>query len=371
MSQTTLAIVSTDIRRDLIAPMRSFTRLRLTHFYRQAGYNDLTPADLDDSLVPYDSPAALHHLLAETRPDLLQNVEIFSLRQFPYVRVITGHASRYAIPLYAGVHISLPLRYKYGLPIALALKLILQPTLRATRLFFYLNEGGRRNLRWLGVPEAKMKRLMYATWGVDPDEFTPIRDGREPAWDAPTVLFIGRIDAEKGVFDLLEAWQQVQTTVPGTQLKLVGSGPQQADAQAWVQQHGLADSIQFLGTIKNRDLPPLLRAAAVFTCPSQSNRKWEEYVGMTNIQAMACCVPVVTTRSGAIPEYVPEAAGILAPERDPAALAEGLIRLLKNPALRRQMGQAGRAHAVTYGNAFENVRRAEEILLQTLHENRP
>src|SRR5512145_444248 len=90
-----LAIVSTDIRRDLIAPMHLFTRLQLNHFYRQAAYNDLTPADLDDSLVQYDSPASLRRLLEQTRPDILQNVEIFSLRQFPYVRVITQHAARY------------------------------------------------------------------------------------------------------------------------------------------------------------------------------------------------------------------------------------------------------------------------------------
>jgi glycosyltransferase involved in cell wall biosynthesis len=366
MTLPRLVIVSTDIRRDLITPMRSFTRLQLTHAYRQAPYGDLTPADMDDSLVKYDSPASLRRILEKVRPDILQNVEIFALRQFPFVRAITEHATRYKIPLYTGVHISLPLTHKYGLPIALALKLLLQPTLRATRLFFALNEGGRRNLRWLGMPEEKITRLMYATWGIDPEEFTPTRDGREPVWDAPTVLFIGRIHEEKGIFDLLEAFSQVRATIPNVQLKLVGSGPQLEDIKNRIQASPLLQTCEVLGTVKNRDLPPLLRAAAIFACPSQSNRKWEEYVGMTNIQAMACGVPVVTTRSGAIPEYVPESAGILVSERSPTALAEAILTLLHNPALRQQMGWAGREHANSHYNAFENVQRAEEALIRLI-----
>jgi glycosyltransferase involved in cell wall biosynthesis len=363
MNLPRLAIVSTDIRRDLILPLRNFTRLSLTHFYRQAVYGDLTPEDLDASLVQYASPAELRRLLEKNRPDILQNVEIFSLRQFPYVQTITHHALRHGIPLYAGVHISLPLTVKYSLPLALALKLLLQPTLRATQLFFYLNEGGRRNLCWLGVPESKMTRLMYATWGIDPEEFTPVRDGCEPAWDSPTILFIGRMHAEKGVFDLLEAFRRVREAFPDAALKLVGGGPQIEQVRETSQ---VLKTCDVLGAIKNRDLPPMLRAAAVFVCPSQSNRKWEEYVGMTNIQAMACGVPVVSTRSGAIPEYVPESAGILVPERDPAALAEALIKLLRDPALRQQKGRAGREHAVIHYDAATNLRRAEEILLHLL-----
>jgi len=358
-----LVIVSTDIRRDLILPMRYFTRLKLAHFYRQSVYGDLTTEDIDESLVQYDSPASLHRLLNITRPDILQNVEIFSLRQLPYIYTITRYAARQNIPLYAGVHISLPITAKYGLPLALLLKVILQPTLRATKLFFYLNEGGQRNLRWLGVPEVKMTRLMYATWGIDPDEFTPGRDGREPVWPASSVLFIGRMHEEKGVFDLLEAFKRVEDSIPDAALKLIGGGPQIEQVRQTSQ--GL-NTCEVFGAVKNRDLPPMLRSAAVFTCPSQSNKKWEEYVGMTNIQAMACGVPIVSTRSGAIPEYVPESAGILIPERDPENLADALIRLLRDQELRQKMGNAGRQHAQIHYNARKNVVTAEEHLLSLL-----
>lgn len=119
-----------------------------------------------------------------------------------------------------------------------------------------------------------------------------------------------------------------------------------------------------VGAVKNRDLPPYFRAASVFVSPSITTRRWEEQVGMTNIQAMACGVPVVSTRSGAIPEYVPDGvAGILVPERQPQALAEAVVRLLCDEDLRRRMGDAGRRYAMAHYHAGDNVRRAEELIL--------
>lgn len=85
---------------------------------------------------------------------------------------------------------------------------------------------------------------------------------------------------------------------------------------------------------------------------------------MTNIRAMACGVPVVSTRSGAIPECVPDAAAVLVPERDPEALAEAIVQLLCNESLRRKMGQVGRAYVIDHCDARKNVERAEEIILE-------
>ena len=86
---------------------------------------------------------------------------------------------------------------------------------------------------------------------------------------------------------------------------------------------------------------------------------------MTNIQAMACGVPVVSTRSGAIPEYVPDGeAGLLVPERDPQVLADALLTLLSDPALRHRLGQAGRLYAETHYSAATNIRQAETVILE-------
>lgn len=359
------AIVSTDIRRDLVAPLRHFTCLRVVHFYRKAPYGDLAPEDMDNCLIRYTTPLDLFRKLRKARPDIVQGVEPFSMRQVPDQAFIYLYALLRQVPLVAGAHISRPLRDKYGYVPTLLLKTILHPYLRYTRIFFYLSEGGRHNLLWMGVPQAKLVRHMYGTWGVDVDEFTPLDDGQEPSSSgAPILLFVGRIHREKGIFDLLKAYDRVRSAVPNVRLLLLGDGPQRSEAEAMAEQQGSQDAVRFVGGVKHRDLPPYFRAATLFVSPSITTRKWEEYVGMTNIQAMACAVPVVSTRSGAIPEYVPQAAGVLVPERDPEALAKAIIRLLSDQSLRRRMGEAGRAHVVAHCDARKNVERAEEIILE-------
>jgi glycosyltransferase involved in cell wall biosynthesis len=364
MSLPVFAMVSADIRRDLILPLRHLSRLRLVHLYQQAPYGDLTQEDFDPTLVRYTSPLDLYRRLVRARPQILQNVELLAVRQLPYAAAITLYARLHRLPLVAGVHISLPAQDRFGQLPASLLKLLLTPAVRCTSRFFYLNDGGRRNLEWLGVPEGKMKRLMYGTWGVDPHEFTPEPDGREPGWGpSPVLLFVGRIHPEKGIADLFAAYALVRRKEPDASLVLIGEGPERAAYEETVRRQGWDGSVRFLGAVANRDLPPYLRAAAVFVSPSVKTGRWEEYVGMTNLQAMACGVPVVSTRSGAIPEYVPESAGILVPERDPRALAGAILDLLSDPVRRASMGQAGRAQAVEFYDAKRSVLRAEDELI--------
>jgi len=212
------------------------------------------------------------------------------------------------------------------------------------------------------VPEEKLVR---GTWGIDPQEFSPIRNGSEPTWgEHPVILFVGRLHAEKGIFDLLRAYGLIQEAVPDARLVFIGDGPHRNQAEQYVRTPGWDGKVNFLGTIKNRDLPAYFRAATVFACPARTTRRWEEYVGMTNIQAMACGVPVVSTFSGAIPEYVPDGeAGLLVPERDPQALAEAIQRLLADNELRTKLGRQARLYAAEHYNAQLNVLKAEQIIL--------
>src|SRR5437870_1386445 len=80
-----LAIVSTVIRRDLLAPLRYFTEFEIIHFYRAAEYGDLTAQDISPNLIPYGSSRELERLLFDLRPDVIQGVEPFSLALQPYL----------------------------------------------------------------------------------------------------------------------------------------------------------------------------------------------------------------------------------------------------------------------------------------------
>jgi glycosyltransferase involved in cell wall biosynthesis len=80
---------------------------------------------------------------------------------------------------------------------------------------------------------------------------------------------------------------------------------------------------------------------------------------------MACGVPVIATRSGAIPEYVPDGvAGLLVPEGDLEALAGAILTLLEDEALRRRLGGQGRAYALAHYDARQHVAAAEALWLE-------
>jgi len=360
-----LCIISSDIRRDLVVPMRHFSRVELHHLYRHAPYLDMGSEDFDPTLEAYSTPSQLAKLLKLIRPDIVQNLELLSFYQLPYVLTVFRYASRHRCCLYAGVHIGRPIWEKYGRIPALLLRELLQPILHNTHFLFYLNEGGKHNLEWLRVPEEKLVRHMYGTWGVDPREYTPERSPHDPSWgDHPTLLYVGRLDAEKGLFDLIKAFTLVRTSVPDVRLVLIGDGPHRKQLEQEAKDAGHQKQIDFLGTVRNSRIPSYLRASTVFVSPAITTRKWEEYVGMTNIQAMACGVPVVSTLSGAIPEYVPDGeAGILVPERNPEALAEAIQRLLDDNELRTKLGRQARLYATEHYNAQLNVLKAEQIIL--------
>lgn len=365
LDRPVFAIVSTDIRRDLVAPLRHFTRLRVVHLYRQAPYGDLTPEDLEDSLIRYTTPLDLFRKLRKARPDIIQGVEPFSVRLVPYLYAVLSAAVLRRIFLVIVTLENRPLPSKHGRIFSSVLRGILRPAFGYARLIIHLNKGARRNVLSVGAYEGKLLRLMYGTWGIAPSEFTPHRDGSEPnLGPGPVLLFVGRLHTEKGIFYLLDAYGQVKEQLPQVRLVFIGEGPARSEVTRIARHHGWAADLVLTGTIKNRDLPSYFRAADLFVAPSITTRKWEEQVGMTNIQAMACGVPVVSTCSGAIPEYVPAAAGVLVPERDPEALAKAIIRLLSDQSLRRRMGEAGRAYVVAHCDARKNVERAEEIILE-------
>src|SRR5207253_2830006 len=85
-----------------------------------------------------------------------------------------------------------------------------------------------------------------------------------------------------------------------------------------------------------------LQASDVFLHPAVT-----EGIPNAVVEAMACAVPVVATRCGGVPEAVTDGVeGFVVPPRDPEALTQALVRLAQDPALRRRMGDAGRARVL-------------------------
>jgi glycosyltransferase involved in cell wall biosynthesis len=358
-----LAIVSIGIRRDLLAPLGYFSKFELQHFYRARVYNDLTDDDLDETLRAYASPRDLYAQLVRAKPDVIQSVEPFSFYTQSYLWACYFAARTINAALLAVTLENRPLEIKFGRARAFLLRNVLRVYFQRACLILTLNQGARENVLACRANAARIRSALWGVWGADTQEFVAraARDANAP----PTILFAGRLHVEKGVFVLLDAFAFVRQKIPTARLLIAGDGPARAQLAENIRTQNLSGSIQMLGVVKNREMVSIFHRADVFCAPSITTRKWAEQVGASALQAMACGLPVVSTRSGSIPEYIPEGvAGILVQEQDASALADALVTLLSNPTRAAEMGQHARAYACAHYDARQNVERGEDLVME-------
>ena len=357
------AIVSYDIRRDLHDPLRFFQVLKPIHFFQHAPYKDAAATELEGA-HHFGTPADLFLKLRQTRPQIVQGGEAFVRRLVPTAWAVHAYARLHRRPYIVPSVENLPVSGKYGPAWAAAMRASIRPYIRGATLDIAINAGAEANLRWAGARPDRIERMMYGTWGVDTAEFTPEGPREELPGTGAKIVFLGRIHREKGVFDLVQAMPAVLERIDAD-LVLLGDGPDRqalADAAAAA---GLASKVHLVGTVQNKDVPRYLRGASVLAAPSLTTRKWAEQVGMSAIQALACGVPVVTTLSGSIAEFIENGVtGILVPEGDPPALAAALTRFLTDEKLRLGFAARARAEAVRRFDARTNIRAIEKRILE-------
>jgi glycosyltransferase involved in cell wall biosynthesis len=235
---------------------------------------------------------------------------------------------------------------------------------RSASLAIAVNAGAEKNLRWAGARPERLARMMYGTWGVDTSEFAPDGPRAHLPGGARSIMFLGRVERAKGIFDLVSAMPLLLAQVE-TDLVVVGDGHDTEAVKQAAKDAGVASHVHLLGGVKNKDVPDLLRSATVLVAPSRTTRRWAEQVGMSAIQAMACGVPVVSTNSGSIPEFVEDGVtGLLVAESDPPALARAVGRLLTNEKERSKFAHRARAAAELRFDARKNIRAVEERILE-------
>jgi len=155
------------------------------------------------------------------------------------------------------------------------------------------------------------------------------------------VVCVARLDAPKEHVLLLEAMATIDK-VPWV-LELIGDGPLTAVVQQRARDLGVADRVEFSGLCN--DVPSRLALADVFVLASA----WEG-LPLSILEAMRAGLPVVASHVGGVAESVVDGVtGFLVPKGDKAVLADRLVRLLGDAALRQQMGLAGR---VVYEREF-------------------
>jgi len=213
----------------------------------------------------------------------------------------------------------------------------------------------------VGIPRQK---IIFIPNGVELQNLEDLPDklqARARLALPPDQLLVGtvaRLDPVKRLDVLLQAL----TSLSNVSAVIVGDGPERVGLREVTERLKLTQRIFFAG--HQEDVWPWLAALDVFVLCSD----WE---GMSNalLEGMAAGLPVVATAVGGTPDVaVDGGTALLVPPRDPTALAEAIARLLDDPDLRRQMGQAGRERVAAQFDVATNVRRTEGLYYQLLQE---
>jgi glycosyltransferase involved in cell wall biosynthesis len=159
------------------------------------------------------------------------------------------------------------------------------------------------------------------------------------------ISYVGRQEPYKNVLSLVRAMQRVSQEQATRPIQLVVAGSQPScfgEMRQEVRRLGLEGQVLFTGYLSAADLGALYRVSDVFVFPSLY-----EGFGMPPLEAMRFGTPVITSRRTAIPEILGDAALYVDTEA-PAAIADGILRLLCSPALARDYRQRGRQQARRY-----------------------
>ena len=211
------------------------------------------------------------------------------------------------------------------------------------------------------LPENKV-RCIYngidtAYYAVPPDlaEIEAFRKRWGIRLDQPVIGSIGRLAAGrvKGFDTLLVAAYLLRRRTPTVQVLIVGDGPRRPFLEDVATRLGVQDQVRFVGEIQDIRVP--LAAMDLFVFAS----RWPEAFGLTLVEAMAAGKPVIGTEVGAVPEIIRhDLEGLLIPPDDPAALAEGIVRLLDDPVTAQRFGRQAQTRV---SEAFSLTRMAAEV----------
>jgi glycosyltransferase involved in cell wall biosynthesis len=182
------------------------------------------------------------------------------------------------------------------------------------------------------------------------------------AQDAPVLGITARLFRWKGHSDLLDALALVKKQMPNVRLVIVGEddpranpggGSYRAELESQIRHHDLGANVLFTGF--RTDVPELMASFDVYAMPS-----WEEPFGMVFIEAMAMKKPVIAWDIGGAKEIIMHnETGLLVEPKSTPDLAEAILKLLRDPALRQRMGEAGRRRVE---QAFTSQRMCQDMI---------
>jgi len=222
-----------------------------------------------------------------------------------------------------------------------------------------VSESMRREINFLyGLPP---ERIDVVRNGIDPASYrfaanpseVKRRCGVDPL--APMILYVGRLEYQKGPDILLESIPKILRGRPEARFLFAGRGGMMDYLQRRRQDLGVEDATRFLGFLPELELLRVLNSCDLVCLPSRN-----EPFGMVLLEAWAAGKPVVASDVGGLAENIDESINGLKVEPDPEAVASGVLRLLNSPSLMEALARAGE-EKVRLFTWKEPVRRLTDI----------
>lgn len=217
---------------------------------------------------------------------------------------------------------------------------LLAAKLRASAFTVVISDFNRRFIESLEPQAARQARFRLVHCGVSPGRFAFRREGRDPR----RLVAVGRLDAIKGFEHLVDACAILARGGVAFDCRIVGSGPLREALEERVRGAGLGERVTLLGAMPQEQVRAELDCAGAFVMPSVVTPRGDrDGIPVALMEAMACGLPVVSTRVSGIPELVEDGVtGLLAEPGDAGSLAGRIASLMADAALADRLATAAR-----------------------------
>lgn len=231
----------------------------------------------------------------------------------------------------------------------------------------YLGEYTRQMISRPLTQSAKNAMIKIAP-GIDTDHFSPrnsdnLRQSLQLS-DKKVIVCVARLVHRKGQDKLIDAMPSILESISNAHLLIVGQGPYQSKLVKRVKKLGLEENVTLVGRINYEKLPEYICVGDLFAMPSRSRFGGLEVegLGIAYLEASACGLPVIAGSSGGAPDAVVDGkSGAVVNGTDITAIANTVIKFLRDPEGSQQMGQFGRNWVVEkwrweiWSQAFERL----------------
>jgi glycogen synthase len=227
----------------------------------------------------------------------------------------------------------------------------------------------------VAVHGARRDRIDLLYPGFDPESCRSTQDeSRLDAFrgvfarpDECLITYVGRLDLEKGIDTLINAFALLKRSRPDARLVIAGRGVLRETIQEHVKKLDLERDVMLCGYLEGQVLRSFYRVSDIHVCPSHY-----EPFGLVALEAMAAGTPVVVSDTGGLRDIVTsDAVGRTFPPTDTRALAETLDELAGNLALRRRLGQSGKKHVLQAFTWAHLARKAVNLYQRAIDARKP